>query len=155
MGVVGLVDLVNDAAGDPIIYRELDASARALLLADDPDPLLRLYAQRLASDEAYFDTPAAAYSGELYFAVSCLDYPQLFDMSDPGRGPTGAAEHGRRTIRPPAPSLLSPRPNGSTRTSTPRPTRPVPRWPSPAPGRPSHHRSAPRAGVDAHPRPRR
>ncbi len=83
MNAVGLVDLVNDAAGDPMVYRELDASARALLLAGDPDPLLRLYAQRLASDEAYFDTPAAAYSGELYFAVSCLDYPQLFDMSDP------------------------------------------------------------------------
>ncbi len=81
MNVVGLVDLVNDAAGDPIVYRELDASARALLLTGDPDPLLRLYAQRLASDEAYFGTPAAAYSGELYFAVSCLDYPQLFDMS--------------------------------------------------------------------------
>ena len=83
MNVVGLVNLVNDAAGDPLVYRELDASARALLLTGDPDPLLRLYAQRLASDEAYFDLPAAAYSGELYFAVSCLDYPQLFDMSDP------------------------------------------------------------------------
>ena len=83
INVVGLVDLVNDAAGDPLVYRELDASARALLLTGDPDPLLRLYAQRLASDEAYFDIPTAAYSGELYFAVSCLDYPQLFDMADP------------------------------------------------------------------------
>ncbi len=83
MGVVGLVDLVNDAAGDPLIYRGLDASARALLDSDDPAPLLRLYAERLAVDEAYFGIPARWYSGELYFAVSCLDYPQLFDMTAP------------------------------------------------------------------------
>jgi pimeloyl-ACP methyl ester carboxylesterase len=83
MGVVGLVDLVNDAAEDPAVYRGLDASARALLDAGDPDPLLRLYAQRLAVDEAYFDISARSYSGGLYFAVSCLDYPQLFAMSEP------------------------------------------------------------------------
>jgi pimeloyl-ACP methyl ester carboxylesterase len=83
MGVVGLVDLVNDAAEDPLMYRGLDASARALLDSDDPAPLLRLYAQRLASDEAYFGIPASSYSGGLYFAVSCLDYPQLFDMTVP------------------------------------------------------------------------
>jgi pimeloyl-ACP methyl ester carboxylesterase len=81
MDVVGLVDLVSDAAGDPSIYRSLDAAARADLADDDPAPLLRLYAQRLAFDEDYFATSARAYSGELYFAVSCLDYPQLFDMS--------------------------------------------------------------------------
>src|SRR5271166_646157 len=83
MGVVGLVDLLNDAAGDPEIYRALDASARALLNEDDPAPLLRLYAQRLAEDEAYFGVPVRQYSDELYLAVSCLDYPQLFDMSAP------------------------------------------------------------------------
>jgi pimeloyl-ACP methyl ester carboxylesterase len=81
MNAVGLVDLINDAAGDPHVYRELDASARALLDADDPAPLLRLYAQRLAEDESYFRLPAAEYSVGLYLAVSCLDYPQLFDMS--------------------------------------------------------------------------
>ena len=83
MGVVGLVDLVNDAAGDPLVYRGLDAAARALLNENDPQPLLRLYAERLAFDEDYFDSPASKYSGELYLAVSCLDYPQLFDMADP------------------------------------------------------------------------
>jgi len=81
MNVVGLVDLINDAAGDPHIYRELDASARALLDAGDPAPLLRLYAQRLAEDEDYFRVPVSEYSDELYLAVSCLDYPQLFAMS--------------------------------------------------------------------------
>jgi pimeloyl-ACP methyl ester carboxylesterase len=81
MNVIGLVDLINDAAGDPHIYRELDASARALLDAGDAAPLLRLYAQRLYEDEDYFTAPASEYSDELYLAVSCLDYPQLFQMS--------------------------------------------------------------------------
>jgi pimeloyl-ACP methyl ester carboxylesterase len=81
MGVVGLVNILSDAAEDTNIYRELDASARALLDADDPAPLLRLYAQRLAVDEAYFGEPVREYSVELYLATSCLDYPQLFDMN--------------------------------------------------------------------------
>lgn len=80
MNAVGLVNLTNDGAGDPDIYRDLDAAARALLVSGDPDPLLRLYAERTAYQEDYFGTPATAYSGELYQAVSCLDYPQLFDM---------------------------------------------------------------------------
>jgi pimeloyl-ACP methyl ester carboxylesterase len=81
MDVVGLVDLLNDAAADPEILRGLDAAGRALLGAHDPAPLLRLYDQRLAEDEAYFGLPAEQYSGGLYLAVSCLDYPQLFDMN--------------------------------------------------------------------------
>jgi pimeloyl-ACP methyl ester carboxylesterase len=81
MGVVGLVNLLSDAAEDTNIYRELDASTRALLEQDDPAPLLRLYAQRLAVDEAYFGEPVREYSVELYLATSCLDYPQLFDMN--------------------------------------------------------------------------
>jgi len=82
MGAVGLVNLLNDAAGDPMVYRGLDAAARADLYENDPLPLLRLYAQRLAVDESYFNTPASSYSGLLYMAVSCLDYPQLFNMND-------------------------------------------------------------------------
>jgi pimeloyl-ACP methyl ester carboxylesterase len=81
MGVTGLVNLLSDAAEDTNIYRELDAAARALLDAGDPAPLLRLYAQRLAVDEAYFGEPVREYSVELYLATSCLDYPQLFNMS--------------------------------------------------------------------------
>jgi pimeloyl-ACP methyl ester carboxylesterase len=80
MGVTGLVNLLSDAAEDTNIYRELDAAARALLDAGDLAPLLRLYAQRLAVDEAYFGEPIHEYSVELYLATSCLDYPQLFDM---------------------------------------------------------------------------
>jgi len=86
MGVVGLVDLLSDAAEDTQIYRDLDAAARAYLLEGDPAPLLRLYAQRLAVDEAYFGQPVAEYSVALYFASACPDYPQLFDLSAPPAG---------------------------------------------------------------------
>jgi TAP-like protein len=82
MDVVGLVDLVSDAAEDTKIYRELDAAGRALLgPAHDPAPLLRLYAQREYEDEGYFALPVSEYSVELYVAVACTDYPQLFDMN--------------------------------------------------------------------------
>ncbi len=81
MGVTGLVDLVSDAAEDKQVYRELDAAARALLEGGEPAPLLRLYSQRLAVDEAYFGLPVSEYSVEDYFAVGCLDYPQLFDLA--------------------------------------------------------------------------
>ena len=82
MGVVGLVNIVNDAGSDSIVYQELDAADRALLFNQDQAPLLRLYAQRLAYDENYV-VPANEESEGLYLAVVCLDYPQLFKMSDP------------------------------------------------------------------------
>ncbi len=84
MGVVGLVNLVSDSAEDPAIYGTLDAAARALLDGGQAAPLLRLYASRLAIDEAYFGLPASQYSVELYMAVSCLDYPQLYPMTVSG-----------------------------------------------------------------------
>ena len=83
MSVVGLVDLVSDAAEDSQIYQQLDAATRAYLLQGDAAPLLRLYAQRLAVDEAYFGMPLKEYSVELYFASACTDYPQLFSLSAP------------------------------------------------------------------------
>jgi pimeloyl-ACP methyl ester carboxylesterase len=86
MGVEGLVNLVSDAAEDPYIYRGLDGAAGALLDEDDAAPLLRLYAQRLAFDELYFEVRPSEYSVDLYMAVSCLDYPQLFDMSSSPSG---------------------------------------------------------------------
>ena len=74
MNVVGLVDLTNDGAGDPDIYRDLDAPPRALLDSNDPDPLLRLYAERTAFQENYFDTPATRLLGR---AVSGRLVPRL------------------------------------------------------------------------------
>jgi pimeloyl-ACP methyl ester carboxylesterase len=81
MDTVGLVNLVSDAAEDPAIYAALDAAARALLDDGRAAPLLRLYASRLAVDEAYSGQPAGDYSVGLYMAVSCLDYPQLFPVN--------------------------------------------------------------------------
>ncbi|MCI0687361.1 MAG: alpha/beta hydrolase [Sporichthyaceae bacterium] len=77
-----LVTLVNAAGGDPIVYRELDAAARALLEHDDAVPLLRL-----ASVAAGFggDEDISHFSTSLYSAVVCSDYPQLFDPRA-GRG---------------------------------------------------------------------
>jgi pimeloyl-ACP methyl ester carboxylesterase len=83
MDTVGLVNLVSDAAEDPAVYAALDAAARALLDDGQAAPLLRLYASRLAVDEAYFGQPPGDYSVGLYMAVSCLDYPQLFPVNVP------------------------------------------------------------------------
>ncbi len=82
MGVVGLVNLVNDAGSDSIVYQQLDAANRALLFNHDQAPLLRLYAQRLAYDENYM-VPANQESEGLYLAVACSDYRQLFRLSNP------------------------------------------------------------------------
>jgi len=83
MNVVGLVDLLSDAAEDTRIYGALDAAARALLGSGDAAPLLRLYAQREYEDEGYFGSPVREYSVGLYVADACVDYPQLFDMGAP------------------------------------------------------------------------
>ncbi len=83
MRVVGLVDLLNDAAEDPQVYQDIDAAARAWLEDADPRPLLRLYDQRLSFDENYAHVTAAQDSAALYFAVACLDYRQLFELRSP------------------------------------------------------------------------
>jgi pimeloyl-ACP methyl ester carboxylesterase len=74
--VRALVDMVQDAASDPVIYRELDASVRAALQGDDV-PLLRLTAQ--SREWSHGTSDAGYFSDGLYFAVACTDYPQLFD----------------------------------------------------------------------------
>jgi pimeloyl-ACP methyl ester carboxylesterase len=72
-----LADLVQDSGSDPVILREADASIRAALAGDDV-PLLRLVAQEQAYNHG---TESAVYFNDpLYMAVSCTDYPQLFDM---------------------------------------------------------------------------
>src|SRR4051812_29070273 len=75
--VRALADLVQDAGSDPIVYRELDASVRAAL-AGDHAPLLRLTAQ--SQSWSHGTSSADYFSDGLYFAVSCTDYPQLFDL---------------------------------------------------------------------------
>ncbi len=72
-----LVDMVQDAASDPVIYRELDASVRAAL-AGDTVPILRLAGQSKTYDHST-STPDY-FSDGLYMAVACTDYPMLFSM---------------------------------------------------------------------------
>jgi pimeloyl-ACP methyl ester carboxylesterase len=76
-----MTDLASDAGFDPLIYRDLDAADRAAL-AGAPQPLLRLAAEAAQDDNATPDA-AADYSDGQYFAVACVDYPQLFDMRSP------------------------------------------------------------------------
>ena len=100
---------MQDAASDPVIYRELDPSVRAAL-AGDPVPLLRLAAQSGTDDHGA--STADYFSDGLYFAVSCVDYPQLFSMrSTPAqRRAQYAASVARR--RPASRSPRSARRNG-------------------------------------------
>jgi pimeloyl-ACP methyl ester carboxylesterase len=76
-----MVDLTSDAGFDPLIYRDLDAADRAAL-SGVTQPLLRLAAEAAQDDNS---TPRSAqdYSDGQYFAVACVDYPQLFDMRSP------------------------------------------------------------------------
>lgn len=76
-GVRAVLDMVQDAASDPTLYRELDPSVRAALAGDDV-PLIRLVAQ--SQSYLHGAGPADYFSNGLYWAVACLDYPQLYAM---------------------------------------------------------------------------
>jgi pimeloyl-ACP methyl ester carboxylesterase len=87
-----LADVVQDSGSDPVILRELDASVRAALQGDDM-PLLRLVAQEQAYNHG---TESAVYFNDpLYMAVSCTDYPQLFDMH---ASPSARARQYKRAV---------------------------------------------------------
>jgi pimeloyl-ACP methyl ester carboxylesterase len=79
--VLTLVNLVNNAGFDPVVYRDLDAAARALLRHGDTAPLLRLAALSVGFDDT--NEPLDGFSDGLYFAVSCTDYVQLFSRDAP------------------------------------------------------------------------
>ncbi|MGA2135129.1 MAG: alpha/beta hydrolase [Bryobacteraceae bacterium] len=67
-----------------VIYRDLDAAARAYLSNGDTVPLLRLFAENdLTSAFAQPGGKDTEYSRGLFAAVSCSDYPQLYDMTVP------------------------------------------------------------------------
>ena len=83
VGIRQLVDLVNDAGYDYGVYRSLDAAGRAYLEHHDTTPLLRLWAEDFGYDDGDYYGPVKAYSDGTFFAVSCTDYPQLFDPSSP------------------------------------------------------------------------
>jgi pimeloyl-ACP methyl ester carboxylesterase len=79
--VLTLVNLINNAGFDPVVYRDLDAAARALLRGNDAAPLLRLAALSLGFDDTNYGLPE--FSDGLYFAVACTDYVQLFSRTAP------------------------------------------------------------------------
>ena len=90
-------------AGAPAytVARELDPAARAFA-AGDRAPLLRLMAEATrAQDPRYAHDDPAVYSEGLFWAVSCQDYAQVYDMTLPPAArrlqrDAHVAERGRR-----------------------------------------------------------
>lgn len=62
------------------VYEELDGAGRAWLERGDPKPLLRIAAEQ--TDWSEVGDPAV-FSYGLYAAVTCNDYPQLWDTAAP------------------------------------------------------------------------
>ena len=78
--------LVFGNSTGPVVYRELDAAARFYLEQGDSAPLLRLFAENpLVSQSGLPPYDPTAYSAGLFVAVSCSDYPQVYDMTSPPR----------------------------------------------------------------------
>lgn len=73
-----LNDVVFGGTYGPTTYRELNAALGAAL-DGDPLPLGRLVAE---SKVKILSEPISVYSPGLNIAVSCQDYPQLFDMAE-------------------------------------------------------------------------
>ncbi|MGC9945684.1 MAG: alpha/beta fold hydrolase [Bryobacteraceae bacterium] len=71
-------------SSDSVVYRELDPAARAYLDQGDSAPLLRLIAENgRASLSNCIGGAPSCYSAALFVAVSCSDYPQIYDMTAP------------------------------------------------------------------------
>jgi len=67
-----------------VVYRELDAAARAFLEQQDRLPLLRLLAENQVSGQSGGnDVGLSYYSSAIYLSASCTDYPQIYDMKAP------------------------------------------------------------------------
>jgi pimeloyl-ACP methyl ester carboxylesterase len=75
-----LVAVAFGATYGPAYYREFTASLRSALHGDRA-PLLRIVAENV--DASAYDGAAKAYSEGLDAAVTCEDYPTLYNMSDP------------------------------------------------------------------------
>jgi pimeloyl-ACP methyl ester carboxylesterase len=76
----GLAYVMLSNASGPVVYRELDAAARAWAEGDTP-PLLRLVAENQTVAVSGGGS-ARAFSAGLFTAVSCADYPQIYRMTD-------------------------------------------------------------------------
>jgi pimeloyl-ACP methyl ester carboxylesterase len=79
----GLAYAMLSNASGMVVYRELDAAARAWS-AGDTAPLLRLVAEnQTAAVSSNGSTRARSFSAGLFTAVSCADYTQIYRMTDP------------------------------------------------------------------------
>jgi len=76
----GLAYVMLSNASGPLVYRELDAAARAWGQGDQA-PLLRLVAENQTSASSTGGVRARRFSAGLFAAVSCADYPQIFSMA--------------------------------------------------------------------------
>jgi len=77
----GLAFVMLSNASGPVVYRELDAAARAWQDGDTA-PLLRLVAENQTSSVSARGG-ARRFSAGLFAAVSCADYPQVYAMTEP------------------------------------------------------------------------
>ena len=79
LDVDALTTIAQSLYGDLPIYRDLLAAIRAFE-AGDRRPMLRLVAETTLVPEA---SPPRSWSEALYLAVTCHDYPQLWDPAAP------------------------------------------------------------------------
>jgi pimeloyl-ACP methyl ester carboxylesterase len=79
INTAALIYLIDYAGFGPPVYRDLDAAARAWLDSQDSLPLLRLVAEANTSSVS----EPADFSYGLYTAVTCTDYPLLYDLDRP------------------------------------------------------------------------
>jgi pimeloyl-ACP methyl ester carboxylesterase len=77
--VDSVVTLLQTAYGNPPVYRDVLGAIRAFEHGDRA-PLLRLVAETKETDEPY---PVQSFSEALYLAVTCHDYPQMWDPAAP------------------------------------------------------------------------
>lgn len=78
----GLAYVMFSNGSGPVVYRELDAAARAWG-GGDIAPLLRLVAENQTSANSVSVAPRPrSYSAGLFTTVSCADYTQIYRMTD-------------------------------------------------------------------------
>ena len=99
----GLAYVMFSNGSGPLVYRELDAAARAWA-GGDTAPLLRLVAENQTSANSVSVAPRPrAYSAGLFTTVSCADYTQVYRMAD-----TPAARHAQAASAIAAKKLSAP-----------------------------------------------
>ncbi len=87
-----LVTIAQSGYGDIVLYRDLLAAIRAFE-SGDRAPMFRLVAETTLIPEA---SAVRSFSEGLYLAVTCHDYPQMWDPAAPLATRTPAARRGPR-----------------------------------------------------------